>query len=56
LDEITGIGPKRKKALLLHFGSAKEVARAGIDDLQRIPGINLDTAKRIYSHFHDQNN
>ena len=53
LDDIPGIGAKRKKLLLLHFGSAREVSRAGVADLQRIPGISQDIAKRVYSYFHD---
>ncbi len=53
LDDIQGIGAKRKKLLLLHFGSAREVSRAGVADLQRIPGISQDIAKRVYSYFHD---
>lgn len=51
LDEIAGIGAKRKKALLLHFGSAKAVARAGLNDLCRVEGISEATAKVIYNHF-----
>ncbi|MGE0253370.1 MAG: excinuclease ABC subunit UvrC [Alphaproteobacteria bacterium] len=52
LDEIAGIGAGRKKALLTHFGSAREVSRAGLDDLARVPGISATVAKRIYDHFH----
>jgi excinuclease ABC subunit C len=52
LDEIAGIGAARKKALLLHFGSAKAVSRAGLADLQAVPGISEAVAKRIYDHFH----
>jgi excinuclease ABC subunit C len=52
LDEITGIGAARKKALLRHFGSAKSVSVAGIADLEAVPGINAATAKKIYDHFH----
>ena len=54
LDEIPGIGAKRKKALLLHFGSAQSVARAGLADLERVAGINQTVAKKIYDHFHAQ--
>ncbi len=54
LDEIPGIGPKRKKALLLHFGSAREVERAGLSDLEIAPGIDRAVAKRIYNHFHQE--
>jgi excinuclease ABC subunit C len=52
LDEIAGIGPTRKKALLLHFGSAKAVARAGLSDLENVGGISKTVAKKIYDHFH----
>lgn len=52
LDEIAGIGPTRKKALLAHFGSGKAVERAGLKDLEAVPGINKATAKIIYDHFH----
>ena len=52
LDEIPGIGPRRKKALLHHFGSARAVARAGLSDLEAVAGVNRATAKLIYDHFH----
>ena len=52
LDEVTGIGAARKKALLRHFGSARDVAAAGLKDLSTVPGINAATAKKIYEHFH----
>ncbi|WP_145751448.1 excinuclease ABC subunit UvrC [Nitrospirillum amazonense] len=52
LDEVTGIGPKRKKALLLHFGSAQAVSRAGLADLRAVDGISDAVAKIIYDHFH----
>ena len=51
LDEIPGIGPRRKKALLLHFGSARAVARAGLADLEAVTGIDRATARKIYDHF-----
>jgi len=51
LDEIPGIGARRKRALLLHFGSARAVARAGIADLQTVEGISEAVAKRIHEHF-----
>jgi len=54
LDEIPGIGAKRKKALLLHFGSARSVARAGLVDLEQVAGISQAVAKKIYDHFHAQ--
>lgn len=52
LDEIEGIGAKRKKALLLHFGSARNVARAGLADLEAVGGISKAVAEKIYGHFH----
>ncbi|HEV2549320.1 MAG TPA: excinuclease ABC subunit UvrC [Stellaceae bacterium] len=52
LDEIRGIGARRKKALLHHFGSARGVARAGLADLERVEGISKAVARRIYDHFH----
>ena len=52
LDEVPGVGAKRKKALLLHFGSAKAVARAGLADLEAVDGISTGVAQKIYDHFH----
>jgi len=52
LDTIPGIGSARKKALLHHFGSARGVKQAGLEDLQAAPGISTETAKRIYAFFH----
>jgi excinuclease ABC subunit C len=52
LDEIGGIGPRRKRALLHHFGSARAVARAGLAELERVGGISKTVAKKIYDHFH----
>jgi len=54
LDEIAGIGPTRKRALLKHFGSAKGVSRAGVDDLQSVDGISGEMAQRIYEFFHER--
>ena len=54
LDEIAGIGPARKRALLNAFGTAKALSRAALDDLERVPGINAGTAKLVYDHFHDR--
>lgn len=53
LDDVPGIGPRRKRALLLHFGSAQAVASAAIADLEEVPGINRATARVIYNHFHE---
>lgn len=52
LDEIEGIGPARKKALLYRFGSARGVARAKLSDIAEVDGINAALAERIYGHFH----
>ncbi|MDF3024152.1 MAG: uvrC [Alphaproteobacteria bacterium] len=54
LDDIPGIGGKRKKALLLHFGSAKGVAQAGVADLQKVAGISKAVAEKIYGFFHEK--
>ncbi len=54
LDEIPGIGPTRKRALLKHFGSAKAVSRAGVDDLVAVDGISAEMAKKIYDFFHER--
>lgn len=53
LDDVPGIGAKRKKALLLHFGSAQDVVRAGIADLEKVEGISHAVAERIYAYFHE---
>ncbi|MGL4439937.1 MAG: helix-hairpin-helix domain-containing protein, partial [Bosea sp. (in: a-proteobacteria)] len=53
LDEIAGIGPTRKRALLLHFGTLKAIQRASLDDLARAPGVNLATAKAVHDFFHE---
>jgi excinuclease ABC subunit C len=54
LDEVPGIGAKRKRALLHHFGSARAVSRAGLADLEAVEGISKSVARRIYDHFHAQ--
>jgi excinuclease ABC subunit C len=53
LDEIAGIGPTRKRALLQHFGTAKAVSRAGINDLVAVEGISEAVARLVYDHFHE---
>ncbi|MEJ0012540.1 MAG: excinuclease ABC subunit UvrC [Bauldia sp.] len=53
LDEIAGIGPTRKRALLSHFGTAKAVSRADIADLRAVPGISDEMARAIHGHFHE---
>ena len=52
LDDVPGIGPARKKALLMHFGSAKAVRGAGLEDLEKAPGISKAMAQGIHDHFH----
>lgn len=52
LDDIEGIGPARKKALLQYFGSARGVSRAKVADLMAVDGVNASLAERIYGHFH----
>jgi excinuclease ABC subunit C len=53
LQEISGIGPARKRALLHHFGTLKAIERASVTDLMRVDGISDETAQRIYAFFHD---
>jgi excinuclease ABC subunit C len=52
LDDVPGIGPARKKALLLHFGTARAVKNASLDDLQGAPGVSATVAQKIYDFFH----
>ena len=52
LDEVPGVGPKRKKALLLHFGTARAVQDAGLSDLQKVEGVSREMAQKIYNFFH----
>ncbi len=52
LDEVPGVGAARKRALLAHFGSAKAVSRAGVEDLKAVDGISETMAQAIYDHFH----
>jgi excinuclease ABC subunit C len=54
LDEIGGVGPRRKRALLLHFGTVKAIERASLEDLTSAPGVNAATAKAVYGFFHPQ--
>ncbi len=51
LDEIAGVGPSRKRALLLAFGSAKAVAGAALSDLEKVQGVNKATARLVFEHF-----
>jgi excinuclease ABC subunit C len=54
LDEVPGVGAGRKRALLLHYGSAKAVSRAGLEDLKAVDGISSALAQTIYDFFHDK--
>jgi excinuclease ABC subunit C len=53
LQEIPGIGPSRKRALLHHFGTLKAIERAAVNDLMQVDGISAETARRIYAFFHE---
>ncbi|GAA4817146.1 excinuclease ABC subunit UvrC [Sphingosinicella ginsenosidimutans] len=52
LDDVPGIGPGRKRALLMHFGTARAVKGAALEDLEKVPGISRATAQGIYDYFH----
>jgi excinuclease ABC subunit C len=52
LDDVPGVGAARKKALLMHFGAARDVRGAGLKDLEAVPGINRATARAVYAYFH----
>jgi len=52
LDEIKGIGPKRKEALLRHFGSIDKIKKATLEELQEVEGMNLAAAESVYNFFH----
>jgi excinuclease ABC subunit C len=52
LQEIAGIGPSRKRALLHHFGTLKAIEHASLADLAKVPGISAESARRIYEFFH----
>ena len=52
LDEVPGIGPTRKRALLMHFGTARAVKAAALDDLERAPGVSKATARQLHDFFH----
>ena len=53
LEEVSGIGERRRQALLKHLGGLQEVAKAGIEELIRVPGISPELARRIYETFHE---
>jgi excinuclease ABC subunit C len=52
LEDITGLGPRRRQTLLMHFGGLQGISRAGIEDLAKIPGISKKLAQAIYDRFH----
>jgi excinuclease ABC subunit C len=52
LDDVPGIGPGRKRALLMHFGTARAVRNAALEDIEKVPGISRTTARGIYDYFH----
>ncbi len=52
LQEIPGVGPTRKRALLHHFGTLKAIERASLTDLEAVPGVNAGTARAVYDFFH----
>jgi excinuclease ABC subunit C len=52
LDEVPGIGPARKRALLMHFGTARAIRNASLDDLRRVPGVSAATAQAVYDFYH----
>ncbi|MGZ8310595.1 MAG: excinuclease ABC subunit UvrC [Allosphingosinicella sp.] len=52
LDEVPGIGPGRKRALLMHFGTARAVKSAALEDIEKVPGISRATARQVYDYFH----
>ncbi len=54
LDEIDGVGPTRKRALLQHFGSVRAIMDADLNALQHVPGLGISAAKKIYAHFHSE--
>jgi excinuclease ABC subunit C len=54
LQEIAGIGPTRKRALLHHFGTVKAIERASLADLGKVPGVNAETARKIFEFFHEK--
>ena len=53
LDSIPGIGPKKRKELITHFGGQQEIKRASIEDLQKVPGISHSLAESLYDIIHN---
>ncbi len=54
LEGIPGLGPKRRRQLLVHFGGLHDLARAGVEDIARVPGIHRTLAERVYRSLHDE--
>ncbi len=54
LEGIRGLGPKRRRALLVHFGGLHDLARAGVEDIARVPGFHRTLAERVYRSLHDE--
>ena len=52
LDEVEGIGSRRKHDLLNYFGSVEEISQASIKDIEKVEGISKKTAEKIYNYFH----
>ncbi|HET20257.1 MAG TPA: excinuclease ABC subunit C, partial [Chromatiales bacterium] len=52
LEDISGVGGKRRQQLLKHFGGLQALSRAGVEDIASVPGISKALAQRIYEHFH----
>ena len=55
LEDIPGLGPKRRQLLIKQFGGLQEITRAGVDDLANIKGISQELAQRIYDTLHPEN-
>ena len=55
-ETLPGVGPVRRRALLRHFGTLKAIERASLADLAQVPGINDETARKIYNFFHETAN
>ncbi len=55
LDDIAGVGPQRRQALLRHFGGLKQLTQAGVEDLAQVEGVSRELARRIYDAFHGEN-
>ena len=54
LEDVPGVGAKRRQALLRHLGGRQEIMRAGVEDLAKVPGISRDLAGRIYDALHNE--